>query len=163
MNAINHQKIVFVIRTYNSSTTRSISIWWMQLMLIISRTILNECKQMQTNTKTCARTKNFLDKARHETGGCTLRQQLVGSIWHSAFSAPVSEHGCIHRRLVGAQPGNSFVSFVRAYARFGCLVELDLKRGGLAFPFSLLAPPSFPFSLLFSFSLPLTPKPPIQL
>jgi len=30
----------------------------------------------------------------------------------------------------GAQPGNRFVSFVRAYARSGCLVELDLKFRG---------------------------------
>ena len=87
----------------------------------------------------------------------------------------------INRRLGGAQPGNRFVSFVRAYARSGCLVELDLKCGWLAFslfpwgparswgfsfcgpggfgelslfpfgaasfPFSLLVPGSFPFSL----------------
>ena len=32
-----------------------------------------------------------------------------------------------NRRLGGAQPGNRFVSFVRAYARSGCLVELDQK------------------------------------
>ena len=32
-----------------------------------------------------------------------------------------------YRRLGGAQPGNRFVSFVRAYARSGCLVELDQK------------------------------------
>ena len=32
-----------------------------------------------------------------------------------------------NRRLGGAQPGNRFVSFVPAYARSGCLVELDLK------------------------------------
>ena len=50
-----------------------------------------------------------------------------------------------------------FVSFVRAYAWSGCLVELDLKRHCCVFPFSLcgppgilsplFAPPSFPFSL----------------
>ena len=44
----------------------------------------------------------------------------------------------IDRRLGGAQPGNRFVSFVRAYARSGCLVELELNVCGL--PFSL-----FPF------------------
>ena len=32
-----------------------------------------------------------------------------------------------HRRLGGAQPGNRFVSFVRACARSGCLVDLDQK------------------------------------
>ena len=32
----------------------------------------------------------------------------------------------LNRRLGGAQPGNRFVPFVRAYARSGCLVELDL-------------------------------------
>ena len=37
------------------------------------------------------------------------------------------------RRLGGAQPGNRFVSFVRAYVRSGCLVELDLKFRGPAF------------------------------
>ena len=42
------------------------------------------------------------------------------------------------RRLGGAQPGNRFVSFVRAYARSGCLVELDQNVCRL--PFSL-----FPF------------------
>ena len=85
------------------------------------------------------------------------------------------------RRLGGAQPGNRFVSFVRAYARSGCLVELDQKFcgpgfslfplgwarswgfsfcvsggfgerslfpfGAASFPFSLLVPGSFPFSL----------------
>ena len=84
-------------------------------------------------------------------------------------------------RLGGAQPGNRFVSFVRAYARSGCLVELDQNVCGLgfslfpfawarswgfffcvsggfgelslfpfgaaSFPFSLLVPGSFPFSL----------------
>ena len=55
---------------------------------------------------------------------------------------------------------------VRACAQSGCLVELDRKRGCLAFPFSLHGAPSFPFSLLgatgFPFSLPPPPKPPIQ-
>ena len=37
------------------------------------------------------------------------------------------------RRLGGAQLGNRFVSFVRTYARSGCLVELDLKSCGLDF------------------------------
>ena len=40
-----------------------------------------------------------------------------------------------HRRLGGAQLGNRFVSFVRAYARSGCLVELD--RNVCWLPFSL--------------------------
>ena len=62
----------------------------------------------------------------------------------------------MNRRLGGAQPGNRFVSFVRAYARSGCLVELDLKScrlpfflfpfGTGSFPFSFLGPGSFPFS-----------------
>ena len=34
------------------------------------------------------------------------------------------------RRFGGAQPGNRFVSSVRAYPRSGCLVELDLKSCG---------------------------------
>ena len=38
-----------------------------------------------------------------------------------------------YRRLGGAQPGNRFVSFVRAYARSGCLVELDQKLCGPGF------------------------------
>ena len=66
----------------------------------------------------------------------------------------------LNRRLGGAQPGNCFVSFVPAYARPGCLVELDCKRPCPRFPCSLFAPPSFPFSLLgaisFPFSLPPT-------
>ena len=56
----------------------------------------------------------------------------------------------IHRRLGGAQPGHRFVSFVRAYARSGCLVKLDLKLCWLLFSL-------FPFGLgkfsLFSFGL----------
>ena len=38
-------------------------------------------------------------------------------------------------RMLGGvlNQGNRFVSFVRAYARSGCLVELDLKSCGLAF------------------------------
>ena len=43
------------------------------------------------------------------------------------------------RRLGGAQPGNRFVSFVRAYARSGCLVELDLKSCGPGFSLFPLA------------------------
>ena len=38
-----------------------------------------------------------------------------------------------NRRLGGAQPGNRFVSFVRAYARSGCLVESDQKFCGPGF------------------------------
>ena len=37
------------------------------------------------------------------------------------------------RRWGGAQPGNRFVSFVRAYARSGCLVEFDLNSCWLGF------------------------------
>ena len=46
----------------------------------------------------------------------------------------------LDRRSGGAQPGNRFVSFGRAYARSGCLVELDLKLCWLPFyrfPFGL--------------------------
>ena len=56
-----------------------------------------------------------------------------------------------NRRLGGAQPGNLFVSFVRAYARSGCLVELDQKLCGPGFSL-------FPFALArswgFSFVVP---------
>ena len=77
----------------------------------------------------------------------------------------------IDRRLGGAQPGNRFVSFVRAYARSGCLVELNLKfcwllfslfpfcPGELSlFPFGL---GSFPFPLLVlgAFPFPFPPPP----
>ena len=55
------------------------------------------------------------------------------------------------RSLGGAQPGNRFVSFVRAYARSGCLMELDLKRSRS--PFSLF--PFWPGKL----SLFVTPTP----
>ena len=37
-----------------------------------------------------------------------------------------------------AQPGNRFVSFVRAYARSGCLVELDQNVCGLCFSLTKL-------------------------
>ena len=81
------------------------------------------------------------------------------------------------RRLGGAQPGNRFVSFVSAYARSGCLVELDLKLCGPAFSLFPFAPgfsfvgmggpgelSLFPFGpKSFPFSLPPPPKPPIQL
>ena len=40
----------------------------------------------------------------------------------------------------GAQLGNRFVSFVRAYARSGCLVELDLNVCGPAFSLFPLVP-----------------------
>ena len=43
----------------------------------------------------------------------------------------------MNRRLGGAQPGNRFVSFVRAYARSGS--EVGIGKNGLApvpFPFS---------------------------
>ena len=79
-----------------------------------------------------------------------------------------------------AQPGNRFVSFVRAYARSGCLVELGQKFGGPAFSlfplagarswgFSFVGPGGFgelslfpfgaaslPFSLLVPGSFPLS-------
>ena len=86
-----------------------------------------------------------------------------------------------NRRLGGAQPGNRFVPFVRAYARSGCLVELDLKLcwpdfslfpfgPGWSWGFSFVGPGGpgelslFPFGpRSFPFSLPPPPKPPIQL
>ena len=43
-------------------------------------------------------------------------------------------------RLGGAQPGNRFVSFVRTYARSGCLAELDLKFHEPAFSLFPLVP-----------------------
>ena len=66
---------------------------------------------------------------------------------HDACGAITSEVG-------GAQLGNRFVSFVRAYARSGCLVELDLKlcwfpympwrlHGGLGRPVSVRASTAF--------------------
>jgi len=102
------------------------------------------------------------------------RVDRVGAVGPSAHRTKIGGWG-------GAQPGNRFVSFVRAYARSGCLVELDLKfRGsplslfplvpGWSWGFSflvLVVPGSFPFSLFvpgsFPFSLPPPPKPPIQL
>ena len=101
--------------------------------------------------------------------------------WTPYLSPKYFKNTRTNRRLGGAQPGNRFVSFVRAYARSGCLVELDQKSCGLgfslfpcgparswgfsfcgpggfgelslfpfgaaSFPFSLLVPGSFPFSL----------------
>ena len=46
----------------------------------------------------------------------------------------------MNRRLGGAQPGNHFVSFMCAYTRSGCLVELDLKLCGPAFSLFPFAP-----------------------
>ena len=48
--------------------------------------------------------------------------------------------GAIKSEVGGCSTGNHFVSFVRAYARSGCLVELDLKLCWLPFcrfPFGL--------------------------
>ena len=54
----------------------------------------------------------------------------------------------VDRRLGGAnQPGNRFVSFVRAYARSGCLVKTGLgshANPSSLFPFSLGDPSLFP-------------------
>ena len=83
----------------------------------------------------------------------------------------------------GCSTGKSFrfVSFVRAYARYGCLLELDLKFWGSplslfssvpgeswGFSFLVLGGPGelslFPFGTgSFPFSLPPPPKPPIPL
>ena len=55
-----------------------------------------------------------------------------------------------NRRLGSAQPGSRFDSFVRTYARSGCLVELDLKFRGPAFslfPFGLGELSLFPVGL----------------
>ena len=80
-----------------------------------------------------------------------------------------------------AQPGNRLVSFVRAYARSGCLVELDQKLCGPGFSlFPLVRAYSWGFSFFRAewswgaFPFPFwarelslfpspTPKPPIQL
>ena len=56
------------------------------------------------------------------------------------------------------QPGNRFVSFVRARGA-GCEVEMQLKRRAPGFPFSLLSRRAFPFPL----RTPPSPQPPIQL
>ena len=53
-----------------------------------------------------------------------------------------------------AQPENRFVSFVRAYARSGCLVELDLKScwpGFSLFPWGLARSWGFSFCVLDGF------------
>ena len=71
------------------------------------------------------------------------------------------------RSLGGAQRGNRFASFVRAYARSGCLVELDQIVCGppfFLFPFGPGELSLFPFGVTnFPFSLAPPPKPPIQL
>jgi len=54
----------------------------------------------------------------------------------------------------GVQPGNRFVSFVRAYARFVGVVESRRKCLSRPFPFSLMAPRRFPFSLIASGRFP---------
>ena len=67
---------------------------------------------------------------------------------HSALLDPRPPQ--LYRTSGGAGPGNRFVAFVRAYARPGCLVELDLKSCVLLFSL-------FPFGLgelsLFHFGL----------
>ena len=45
----------------------------------------------------------------------------------------------MNRRLGSAQPGNRFVSFVRAYARSGSEVGIGENLAGHPFPFSLWA------------------------
>ena len=47
----------------------------------------------------------------------------------------------------GVQPGKCFVSFVRAYARFVCIVGTGQKSLSPPFPFSFLCAGRFPFSL----------------
>ena len=49
----------------------------------------------------------------------------------------------VGRRSAAAQPGNRFISFVRA--RGDCQVEMSLKRRPRRFPSSLLAWEAFPF------------------
>ena len=71
---------------------------------------------------------NILLAAGPDLGFCT---STLKSFILLALSLHLSLNS--HRRLGGAQPGNRFVSFVRAYARSGCLVELDQKFGGPAF------------------------------
>ena len=56
----------------------------------------------------------------------------------------------IHRRLGGGaqRPNREIVSFRSCVrARGDCQVEMSLKRQTAGFPFSLLAPGGFPFSL----------------
>ena len=62
-----------------------------------------------------------------EDWGLLLREDFIPL----NFNISISERCCAesNRRLGGARPGNRFVSFVRAYARSGCLV----KFGGPAF------------------------------
>ena len=83
------------------------------------------------------------------------------------YSRSCMLHASFNRRLGGAQPGNCFVSFSRAYARSGCSVELDLNFGGplfSLFPFGrgeLSLSPFYPDELSFFPAPP--PKPPFQL
>ena len=51
----------------------------------------------------------------------------------------------VGRRSAAAQPGNRFVSFVRA--RGDCQVEMSLKRDPATFPLSLFGREAFPFPL----------------
>ena len=69
------------------------------------------------------------------------------------------------RRLRGAQPRTRFISFVRAYARSGCLVELNLNLCSLSFSlfsfgFGELSLFSFGLEKLSIFHSPPPPKPP---
>ena len=64
------------------------------------------------------------------SGGCALGRVANRG---ERECEPTSEVG-------GAQPGNRFVSFVRAYARSSCLVELDLKFCWSAFSLFLFSP-----------------------
>ena len=68
----------------------------------------------------------------------------------TSYSTLVGLIGNNNRRLGGSPTGKSFrvVPCVRACARSGCLVELDLKSRCHNFPFPLFGAPSFPFPFL---------------
>ena len=59
---------------------------------------------------------------------------------------PIFSKSEVGGKSAAPQPGNRFVSFVRARGA-GCEVEMQLKRRAPGFPFSLLPAGGFPFSL----------------
>ena len=124
-------------------------------MLSASSLVLNQNTHFVNNNNT-AMPMGHVEQVSHQSQAATER--------HCKSFNDVTIY---NRRLGGAQPGNRFVSFVRAYARSGCLVELELNVCWPAFSLFLFCPGElslFPFGVLsFPFSLPPTPRPPIQL
>ena len=92
-------------------------------------------------------------------------KHMLGVLWSQCFARifKVVVDVWRNRRLGVSPTGKLFVSFrllVRACARSGCKVKIELQNSCTHFPFSLLAPGSFPFSLEV---VPPSPQPPIQL